>query len=260
MKMERNNNRKVLAVVLAAIAVILVAAAVVVVLRSGNSPAEETATTIDNTTLPYVESVIEPTEAPSDETTQQTTQATTESTTTTAPKKTEKSTTTTKPKTNTDPTQKPAEKKPQTKVTTTQKSIPKKTTTKKQEPTTLSAAEKNRQARAFAQKLAAEIDGETDLERVSQAAQIVAYYSSKATYTMEGSDYATAYGVFIKGEYSCAGSTRALGMLLECMGYSWKHVNENQYTHQWVELTMDGQKGWADGQIGWAGYGEYPYA
>lgn len=252
--MERKNNRRVWAVVLAVLAVVMVAIVVTVVLRSSKAPAEEKDTTINTTTLPYIENVVEQDEASSDETTTQVTEATTESTTTTAPKKTEKATTTT-PKANASVTQKPTEKETKTKATNT-----KKTTTKKQEPTTLSAAEKNRQARAFAEKLAAEIDGDTDLERVSQAAQIVAYYSSKATYTMEGSDYATAYGVFIKGEYSCAGSTRALGMLLECMGYSWKHVNENQYTHQWIELTMDGQKGWADGQIGYAGYGVYPFA
>ncbi len=146
--------------------------------------------------------------------------------------------------------------------TTAQNKTTKKTTTGSTKPTTtaLSAESKYNQARAVAEELAAGITGSNDLERVYQAAQIVADYSSRATYTMEGKDYATAYGVFIKGEYSCAGSTRALGMLLECMGYSWKHVNENQYTHQWVEVTMDGQKGWADGQIGKAGYGEFPFA
>lgn len=146
--------------------------------------------------------------------------------------------------------------------TTAQNKTTKKTTTGSTKPTTtaLSAESKYNQARAVAEELAAGTTGSNDLERVYQAAQIVADYSSRATYTMEGKDYATAYGVFIKGEYSCAGSTRALGMLLECMGYSWKHVNENQYTHQWVEVTMDGQKGWADGQIGMAGYGEFPFA
>ena len=119
---------------------------------------------------------------------------------------------------------------------------------------------KTEQARAVAESLAAGITGETDLDRVAAAAAIVADYSSRATYTMSGEDYATAYGVFVKGEYSCAGSTRALGMLLECMGYSWRHVNENLYTHQWVEITMDGQRGWADGQIGMAGYGDFPFA
>lgn len=36
-----------------------------------------------------------------------------------------------------------------------------------------------------------------------------------------------------------------------------KHVHRNQYRHQWVELKLDGKKGWADGQIGVAGYGKW---
>ena len=124
----------------------------------------------------------------------------------------------------------------------------------------LSSAQKQAQARAVAQQIAAGIGTQgTDLERVAKAAQAVSAYCSKATYTTEGSDYSQAYGVFIKGEYSCAGATRALGMVLECMGYKWEHVNPNQWTHQWCKVTMDGQAGWADGQIGMAGYGEHPF-
>ena len=36
------------------------------------------------------------------------------------------------------------------------------------------------------------------------------------------------------------------------------HANENGYTHQWVILEMDGQKGFADGQVGMVGYGCHP--
>ena len=126
--------------------------------------------------------------------------------------------------------------------------------------TGLSSSQKQAQARAVAQQIAAGIGTQgTDLERVAKAAQAVSAYCSKATYTTEGSDYSQAYGVFIKGEYSCAGATRALGMVLECMGYKWEHVNPNQWTHQWCKVTMDGQAGWADGQIGMAGYGEHPF-
>ena len=119
------------------------------------------------------------------------------------------------------------------------------------------------QATAVAQQIADEInanfDGASDLEKVTAAAQAVAEYCDQATYTTEGEDYSQAYGVFIKGEYSCAGATRALGLVLDCMGYDWEHVNENQWTHQWCKVTMDGQVGWADGQIGMADYGEYPF-
>lgn len=128
------------------------------------------------------------------------------------------------------------------------------------DPAGYRAEKREAKARAVAEEIAASITGSTDLERVSIAAAVVAEYCSCGVYTMEGEYYDTAYGVFIKGEYSCAGATRALGMLLECMGYSWTHVNENLYTHQWVEVYMDGQLGWADGQLGTADYGEFPYA
>lgn len=128
------------------------------------------------------------------------------------------------------------------------------------DPAGYRAEKREAKARAVAEEIAASITGGTDLERVSMAAAVVADYCSRAMYTMDGEYYATAYGVFVKGEYSCAGATRALGMLLECMGYSWTHVNENLYTHQWVEVYMDGQLGWADGQLGMAAYGSFPYA
>ncbi len=118
---------------------------------------------------------------------------------------------------------------------------------------------KDAQARAVAQMIADQCTDGTDLERVTKAAQIVAGYCAAATYTTEDPDYRTAYGVFCKGVYTCAGSTRALGMVLECMGFSWSHANANQWTHQWCIVTLDGQTGYADGMAGLAGYGEFPY-
>lgn len=119
------------------------------------------------------------------------------------------------------------------------------------EPVTMSEQDqKNAQAREVAQQIADSITGNSDLEKVRQAAQIVAEYSWNAVYTTEDPDYQTAYGVLCKGVYTCAGSTRALGLVLECMGYSWSHVNENQWSHQWCSVVMDGQQGWADGMGG----------
>ena len=129
------------------------------------------------------------------------------------------------------------------------------------EPVTMSEQDqKNAQAREVAQQIADSITGNSDLEKVRQAAQIVAEYSWNAVYTTEDPDYQTAYGVLCKGVYTCAGSTRALGLVLECMGYSWSHVNENQWSHQWGSVVMDGQQGWADGMGGIADYGECPFA
>lgn len=98
------------------------------------------------------------------------------------------------------------------------------------------------------------------MEKIAKAASIVSWICCTCQYTTDDADYPTAYGVFVKGVYTCAGSTRALGMVLNCMGYSWKHVNENQWEHQWCELEIDGKKGWADGDAaaGQAGYGEHP--
>ncbi len=124
----------------------------------------------------------------------------------------------------------------------------------------LTNAEKKQLAYAVAQKIADSITSENDTTRIGQAAGIVASYCAKATYTTEGYDYSQAYGVFIKGEYSCAGATRALGMVLECMGYEWKHINENQWNHQWCEVIINGETCWADGQMGLIGSGKHPAA
>ncbi len=123
----------------------------------------------------------------------------------------------------------------------------------------LTDADKKAQARVVAQQIADEAlkNGNTDLEKVQYAASAVAEYCNNATYTTEDKDYSQAYGVFIKGVYTCAGATRALGLVLECMGYDWTHANENQWTHQWCILKMDGQEGFADGQVGLVGYGKH---
>lgn len=114
------------------------------------------------------------------------------------------------------------------------------------------------QALAVAQGIADSIGPGTDLERVSAAARAVSAYYYQGVHKESGPYYSSAYGVFIAKESSCAGCTRALGMVLTCMGYQWTHVNENQWTHQWCRVVMDGQTGYADGQVGWAGYGPHP--
>ena len=124
--------------------------------------------------------------------------------------------------------------------------------------------EENAQALAVAREIAGLIeewypDG-SDLERISMAALCVSYEYNQGTYVDSGNYYHTAYGVFIKRESSCAGCCRALGLVLSCMGYQWTHVNENQWQHQWVTVTANGETIWADGQVGFAGIGDYPFA
>lgn len=117
------------------------------------------------------------------------------------------------------------------------------------------------QAEAVAQSIAQNIMSNTalatDLDRVNAAAQTVAQYCSSCQYVTDSANhYQSPVGVFVTGVYTCAGSTRALGRVLDYMGYGWQHVNENQYTHQWCVLTLDGQTGFADGMGGFAGYGQ----
>ena len=112
----------------------------------------------------------------------------------------------------------------------------------------------------IASDIAASIMGNTayttDLQRVTAATKIVKQYCDANTYGMDTTKYyRSPYGVFIAGVYTCAGSTRALGRILDYMGFEWQHTHENQNRHQWCVLTLDGQTGYADGMAGIAGYG-----
>ncbi len=121
------------------------------------------------------------------------------------------------------------------------------------------ACEKNKQATEIAQKVANEILAKgykTDLEKVDAAAKKVSEYYQMGYHVEEGFDYRTPYGVFVTHTASCAGCTRALIQVLELMGFkNLTHANENGWTHQWVILEMDGKKGFAEAQLGFAGYG-----
>ena len=123
------------------------------------------------------------------------------------------------------------------------------------------SAEQAAAADAVAQQIADTIMSNsaytTDCQRITAAAQTVASYCNNSVYGADADKYyRSPYGVFVAGVYTCAGSTRALGRVLDYMGYSWQHVNENKWVHQWCVLTMDGQTGYADGMGGIAGYGE----
>lgn len=96
---------------------------------------------------------------------------------------------------------------------------------------------------------ASKIKSKKDLMRAREAAAYVAAFADRGTYTMQGKLYRTPYGVFYGKQYSCAGTTRALGAVFNKLGFSWKHLNENQYTHQWCKVKLDGKWGWADSCI-----------
>lgn len=97
----------------------------------------------------------------------------------------------------------------------------------------------------------------TDLERITMAAYIVNEYVRIGHYSQYVTGYNQPYGTFVTGWSSCAGNVRALGLILEYMGFEWYHVNEGQYDHQWcVVYDVDGKTAFADGaSYGVAGYG-----
>ena len=103
-----------------------------------------------------------------------------------------------------------------------------------------------------------EVEKVKDIEKVAYASGIVQAYCALGTYTTEGKIYRTAYGVFIGREYSCAGATRALGLVLDYMGITWYHKNINQWADQWCQVIVDGQEGFADPTYPLAGYGKHP--
>ena len=122
------------------------------------------------------------------------------------------------------------------------------------------SAEKAAQADKIAKNVANAIMNDstkrTDLERVRAAAEFTELCCGSSCYGAdEEKNYRSPYGVFIAGIYTCSGSTRALGRILDYMGIPWEHANENQDTHQWCIVTLDGQQAWADGMAGKADYG-----
>ena len=115
----------------------------------------------------------------------------------------------------------------------------------------------------------------TQIEMVAYATGIVKAYCDRGTYTTNGTIYRTAYGVFIGDEYSSAGSTRALGLVLDylddlCQKWNtanksdtygplkWVHVNANKWDDQWCQIVCDYHEAYADPIAGWAGYGKHP--
>ena len=97
-----------------------------------------------------------------------------------------------------------------------------------------------------------------DVEKVAYAAGIVRAYCDQGTFTTEGHNYRTAYGVFIAGEYSSAGATRALGLILDYLGITWVHKNINTWADQYCQVIVDGKEGYGDAITATAGYGKHP--
>lgn len=73
------------------------------------------------------------------------------------------------------------------------------------------------------------------------AVSLRAMFDQGMAYSMSAEHYNDPYGYFVLGAASCAGCTRATGLCLNILGIPYEHVNENQYTHQWCRVEVDGE-------------------
>lgn len=60
------------------------------------------------------------------------------------------------------------------------------------------------------------------------------------SYSEEAPHYNDAYGYLVSHVASCAGSARTTGLCLNMLGMNYEHVNENQWSHQWCRVNIDG--------------------
>lgn len=73
---------------------------------------------------------------------------------------------------------------------------------------------------------------------ISITSTLRARFDSSMTYSTSASHYNDAYGYLILGSASCAGCARTTGLCLNMLGYSYEHVNENQWAHQWCRVDV----------------------
>ena len=79
---------------------------------------------------------------------------------------------------------------------------------------------------------------EAQLEGVAVALRQI--FEENMYYSTSTDHYNDPYGYFVLGAASCAGCTRATGLCLNILGISYEHVNENQWSHQWCRVNVNG--------------------
>ena len=65
-------------------------------------------------------------------------------------------------------------------------------------------------------------------------------FDNGLVYSTSNAHYNDPYGYFVLGTASCAGCARATGLCLNILGIPYEHVNENQWSHQWCRVNVDG--------------------
>ncbi len=64
--------------------------------------------------------------------------------------------------------------------------------------------------------------------------------SGQVQYSESVAHYNDPYGYLVLGLASCAGCTRTTGLCLNMLGIPYEHVNENQWSHQWCRVNVNG--------------------
>ena len=82
------------------------------------------------------------------------------------------------------------------------------------------------------------LSAEDQLRGIQQSLR--ARFDAGMSYSTSEAHYNDPYGYLVLGSASCAGSARTTGLCLNMPGYSYEHVNENQWSHQWCRVNLNG--------------------
>ena len=116
------------------------------------------------------------------------------------------------------------------------------------------------QAYAVATEIASKYAGQSREDQLRGVYQEIRHiFDTEITYSMTEKHYNTVYGYFVAGVASCAGAVRATGLVLTILGFEYEHVNENQASHQWPRVNLDGRYWIVDAFMLYVGPEPAPY-
>lgn len=104
-----------------------------------------------------------------------------------------------------------------------------------------------------------EMSREDQLIQIAVAIRAM-FDNGQVRYSTSENHYNDPYGYFVLGVGSCAGCARATGLCLNMLGISYEHVNENQWSHQWCRINVDGTYWICDAYGLYVGPEPAPYA
>lgn len=112
------------------------------------------------------------------------------------------------------------------------------------------------EARKIVEPLAG-LSREAQLVGIALATRVID--DEEGSYSDTAPHYNDPYGYFVLHTASCAGCTRATGLCLNMLGIPYEHVNENQYSHQWTRVNLNGTYWICDAYGLYCGLEQVPY-